>query len=469
MFKKSTQAPEEAAPREPASKAETTAENQAQVAPELRTKEAKVSRTKDEQAPESATARDQAQSVESQAQNAPPSSQKEDRMSSKNVAAKPKKATAATEAGTTPARHLNDTTISPVCQAKTGENVEIPSWEQVKAQLEESLRASIEQAHAELDEAAKNIAQAQAERQQNLAEAKAEVEKLDGRLKELGSELSQALAIARQTLSGEALGQTVGEINLAHAAETEKVEGDLNAAEMAVAGLEVADEATHGDEDLELQLLKEQLRELGELGPEVANAVRLKFSAGQNARKALQLAREGEIQQASTALDLAVGAGAVGEVVEKAKKAIAEAARRGEIRAMIARIQAVDPTSRKPVDELTELAREAEQQEITDNVVSFLNHHLNLARQSERKRKREEAHLWALTRKEAQRWAENGIPEAGAILKYGPGVIRVFEETKKGWVLDGVHLFQDGVWKTRGRPARVPVPEVKGRNLVRVN
>ena len=418
-----------------------------------------------EQAPESATAQDQAQSVETQALQAPQFQPQEGKMAAKKKAVKPTKATTATHAGSNPAAQLNNTTKPPVCQGKTGENG-IPSWADVQAQLRENLRASIEQAHAELEEAKEHIAQAQAERQSQIAAAKGKVEKLEAQLKAVEGELSRNLAIARQTLSGEALEQMVGQINLAHAAETERLEGELNAARMTLATLEAADEAACEDERLELQMLQEHLRELEELDPEVAREVELRLSAKANARRAIRLARDGEVDEARAALELAKAGQAPEELIKRAEKAIAEAVRRREIRTMIARIQAVDPAAREAVAQLQELAEEADRKGIMENVVSFLNYVKKLAQQAELARRRKEAQLWRVTRQEVKRWAENGVPEPGAILKYGPGVIRVFTKTDEGYVLDSVHFYKGGVWRRKRQPGRVVVQRVKGKNLV---
>jgi len=419
-----------------------------------------------QKAPESATAQEaKTQSVETQALQAPQSQPQEGKMAAKNKAVKPTKATTATPAGSNPALQLNNTTKPPVCQGKTGENG-IPSWADVQAQLRESLRASIEQAHAELEETRERIAQARAEREKELAQARAKVEELEGRLKALESELSQALEIARQTASGAELDEAVGRINLAHAAETERLEGELNDAKMALAVLEAADEAAREDEELELQMLRARLEELEELDPEIAESVRLRLSAESNARRAIRLARDGEVDEARAALELAKAGQAPEELIKRAEKAIAEAMRRREIRTMIARIQAVDPAAREAVAQLQELAEEADRKGIMENVVSFLNYVKKLAQQAELARRREEARLWKLARQEAQRWAEHGVPQSGAVLKYGPGVIKVFIKTDKGYILDSVHLLRDGVWRRKGQPAQVVVQRVKGKNLV---
>ena len=424
---------------------------------------------KEQKAPESTTAQDQAQSVANLAHAAPQSNQKEDKMSSKKKAAQPGKATAANHAGNNPASTcLNDTTNPQVCQVKSGENVGIASWDAVKAQLAESLRVSIEQAHAELEEATKRIAQAQAQRRVHLAEAKARVEELDSQLQVLGAELAQTMAIARHTFSGEALNKAVGQINLAHAAEMGYLEGNLSAAEMALAGLEVADEVAAGDEEIELQLFQEHLAELEELGPELADQVRLKRSAEQNAHRAIRAAREGEIAEAEAALDLAVVGEASAELVAQAEATLTEAKHRAEVRGLIARVQAIAPRSRKALDGLAKLAQEAEEKGITANVVSFLNRQKNLAEKIARQRGREDGRLWSLARKEAQRWAENGIPEPGAKLEFGPGRIKVFLKAKKGWVLDSVHVYRDGVWQKRAQPGRVTVSEIRTKNVVTV-
>ena len=431
MSKKLVSAPEQAATREPVQKAETTAENLAQVASQAHIR-------------------------------------KGGKMTTKKKAAKPRKATAAQNAGNNPANRSNDTTESPVCQVKSGDFVGIASWEDVKAQLAESLCVSIEQAHAELEETAKRIARTQTERQAKLTSARARGQELDGQLQALGHELSQAMAIARHTLSGEALNEAVGQINLAHAAESEKLEGILDTAEMALAGLEAADEAARADGEIEFQLLQEHLAELEELGPELADQVRLKRSAEENAHRAIRAAREGEIDEAEQALDLAVAGEASAELVARAEATLAEAKHRAEVRGLIARVQAIDPGARKALDDLATLAREGNEKGITANVVSFLNRQKNLAEKIARQRGREDGRLWSLARKEAQRWAENGLPEPGAKLEFGPGRIKVFLKAKKGWVLDSVHVYRDGVWQKRTQPARVTVSAVTGRNVVTV-
>ena len=421
-----------------------------------------------EQAPESATAQEaETQPVETQAQAAPQSQPQEGKMAAKKKAVKPTKATTATHAGSNPAAQLNNTTKPPVCQGKTGENG-IPSWADVQAQLRENLRASIEQAHAELEEAKERIAQAQAERQSQIAAAKGKVEKLEAQLKAVEGELSRNLAIARQTLSGEALEQMVGQINLAHAAETERLEGELNAARMTLATLEAADEAACEDERLELQMLQEHLRELEELDPEVAREVELRLSAKANARRAIRLARDGEVDEARAALELAKAGQAPAELLARAEKAIAEAERRAEIRNFIARIQAVKVSSRKALDQLAALAREAEERGITANVVSFLNYATKLARQASLQRKREEGRLWAVARKEAMRWAENGVPHPGAVLQYGPGVIRVYRQQRTGWRLEAVYYYSqvNGAWHRREPTARIVRSDLKSKNVV---
>jgi len=258
----------------------------------------------------------------------------------------------------------------------------------------------------------------------------------------------------------------VGQINLAHAAEVEAVESELNDAQMAVAALEAADEAACEDERLELQMLQEHLKELEELDPEVAREVELRLSAESNARRAIRLARDGEIAEAQEALELARAGQAPAGLLARAEKAMAEAVRRRAIRGLIARIQAVNPHSREAMTELAALRQEAEEKGITENVISFLNYAAKLARQAELARRRKEAQLWRLTRQEVKRWAENGVPESGAILKYGPGVIRVFTKTDEGYVLDSVHFLRDGVWRRKGQPGRVVVPKVKGKNVV---
>ena len=419
-------------------------------------------------APELATAQEaETQSVETQALQAPQSNPKEAAMAAKKKAVKPTKATTAHNAGSNPATHFNNSTNPPDCQGKMADSVaEIPSWTDVKAQLRESLRASIEQTHAELEEAKERIARAQAKRQEELAQARAKVEKLEAQFETLGSELAKVMAIARQTLSGKELDEAVGQINLAHAAETEQLEGELNDAKMALAALEAADEAACEDERLELQMLQARLEELEELDPEVAREVELRLSAESNARKAIRLARNGEIAEAQEALELAKAGQAPADLLARAEKAIAEAERRREIRVMIARIQAVDPASREAMAQLQELAEEAERKGIMENVVSFLNYVKKLALQAERVRRREEARLWKLARQEARRWAEHGVPQSGAVLKYGPGVIKVFIKTDKGYILDSVHLLRDGVWRKRSQPGRAVLSEVKGKNVV---
>ena len=419
-------------------------------------------------APESATAQEIAsQSVEAQAQAASNPKEEAQMATRKKKAVKPTEATTATPAGSNPVPHLNNTTKPPVCQGKTGAN-DIPSWADVKAQLRESLRASLEQAHAELEEARERIAKAQAKRQKTLAEARAEVEELEGRLKALERELSQALEIARQTASGDELDEAVGRINLAHAAETERLEGELNAAKMTVAALEAEDEAAREDEELELQMLQEHLRELEELDPEVAREVELRLSAESNARRAIRLARDGEVDEAKATLDLARAGQAPEELLARAEKAIAEAERRAEIRNFIARIQAVKVSSRKALDQLAALAREAEERGITANVVSFLNYATKLARQASLQRKREEGRLWAVARKEAMRWAENGVPHPGAVLQYGPGVIRVYRQQRTGWRLEAVYYYSqvNGAWHRRELTARIVRSDLKSKNVV---
>jgi len=194
--------------------------------------------------------------------------------------------------------------------------------------------------------------------------------------------------------------------------------------------------------------------------------VQLRLSAEANARKAIRLARAGEIAQAKKALDLAKAGEAPAELVEKAEAALAEAERRREIRGLIARIQAVDPASRKALAQLEKLRQEAEEKGIMENVVSFLNLVSKLAQRAEVERRREKARLWRLARREAKRWAENGVPQPGAILQYGPGVIKVFIKTDKGYILDSVHLHRDGVWRRRPQPGRVGLPKVRGKNVI---
>ena len=126
----------------------------------------------------------------------------------------------------------------------------------------------------------------------------------------------------------------------------------------------------------------------------------------------------------------------------------------------------MNPHSREAMTELAALRQEAEEKGITENVISFLNYAAKLARQAELARRRKEAQLWRVTRQEVKRWAENGVPEPGAILKYGPGVIRVFTKTDEGYVLDSVHFYKGGVWRRKRQPGRVVVQRVKGKNLV---
>ena len=420
-----------------------------------------------QEAPESTTAQDQAQSAENLAQVAPQSNQKKEAQMStiKKKAAKPRKATAATNAGNNPATCSNDTTISPVCQ---GETVGIASWEDVKAQLTDTLRVSIEQAHAEIEEATERISATQAERQSRLAEVGGKVKGHESRFVALGLELSQALTIARHTLSGDELHAIVGQINLAHAAESEKLASALGAAEMAHAALGAVDEAARADEAIELQLYQEHLAELAEIRPELAAQVRLQRSAEQNAHRALEAARKGELAEAEAALDLAIAGEASAELVARAEATLAEANHRAEVRGLIARVQAIDPGASKALDGLAKLAREAEEKGVTNNVVSFINHQKKLAEKTARQRGRERARLWGIARREAELWGENGIPQPGARLEFGPGRIKVFLQNKKGWVLDSIHTYRDGVWQKRSQPARVTVSRLKSKNLVTV-
>jgi len=103
----------------------------------------------------------------------------------------------------------------------------------------------------------------------------------------------------------------------------------------------------------------------------------------EEARRGIEAARCGEIAQASHLLSQARELGAPAHLLAKVEHEIAAAKRRAEIRHLIARIEALK-LEKDALDKLRQLAAEAEEKGISQNVAPFLEEKRRLLELSQR-------------------------------------------------------------------------------------
>lgn len=321
----------------------------------------------------------------------------------------------------------------------------------IAQQLRDAAVQRLAQAHQALEEAQTRIARERARREQQLEIVRATLAVVEQQSSNLEQERATYEKQAQTFLAGAAREQMLAQIHLSFNARELELEAQVQEAQRARAELNYEHYAAIIGEELELQLLGSDVETLQQAAPEAAAQVEHEHAAPQHLANALQLARNGAVQEAERELALARSGKLKETEIAAAETAIADAKRRALARELIAEIQSVSAELPGATAQLKRLAQRAHEQKVYENVESFLHRALKQARAAATARYRE-AVLHA-----------DYLAEQGFIPCIGDGRIEAWQPTQHGWTLVQMLTYQQDTWVTHHPRARVTRTEIPRR------